>query len=111
MDLIVRNARLDDRPGEQPLDIGVTGGRIVAIEPGLARASETYDAGGRLVCGGLIETHIHLDKSRIRPRLSSVPHLRRAPSSTAPISAAMSRSRLWSTGHRFDFSSTLERAG
>jgi cytosine deaminase len=68
MDLIVRKARLADRPGEQPLDIGVTGGRIVAIEPGLARASETYDAGGRLVCGGLIETHIHLDKSRIIER-------------------------------------------
>ena len=68
MDLIIRNARLADRPGEQPLDIGVTGGNIVAIEPGLAAAGETYDAGGRLVCGGLIETHIHLDKSRIIDR-------------------------------------------
>jgi len=68
MDLIIRNARLADRPREQPLDIGVTGGKIVAIEPGLAAARETYDAGGRLVCGGLIETHIHLDKSRIIDR-------------------------------------------
>src|SRR5438552_6178193 len=68
MDLIIRNARLADRPGEQPLDIGVIGGRIVAIEPGLAAAGETYDAAGRLACGGLIETHIHLDKSRIIDR-------------------------------------------
>jgi cytosine/creatinine deaminase len=68
MDLIIRNARLADRPREQPLDIGVTGGNIVAIEPHLAAAGETYDAGGRLVCGGLIETHIHLDKSRIIDR-------------------------------------------
>ncbi len=29
---------------------------------------ETYDAGGRLVCAGLIESHIHLDKSRITDR-------------------------------------------
>jgi cytosine deaminase len=68
MDLIIRNARLADRPGEEPLDIGVAGGRIIAIEPGLAAAGETYDAGGRLACGGLIETHIHLDKSRIIDR-------------------------------------------
>jgi cytosine deaminase len=68
MDLIVRNARLADRRGEEPLDIGVAGGKIVAIESGLAEAGETYDAGGRLACGGLIETHIHLDKSRIIDR-------------------------------------------
>ena len=68
MDLIIRSARLADRLREQPLDIGVTGGKIVAIEPGLAAARETYDAGGRLVCGGLVETHIHLDKSRIIDR-------------------------------------------
>src|SRR5947207_14361189 len=65
MDFIVRNARLADRRGEEPLDIGIAGGKIVAIERSLAGASEIYDAAGRLVCGGLIETHIHLDKSRI----------------------------------------------
>src|SRR5215469_9110978 len=68
MDLIVRSARLADRRGEEPLDIGVAGGKIVAIERGLAGVGEIYDAGGRLVCGGLIETHIHLDKSRIIDR-------------------------------------------
>ena len=44
------------------------GGKIVAIEKGLAAEGETYDAGGRLACAGLIETHIHLDKSRILDR-------------------------------------------
>src|SRR5437016_9998556 len=68
MDLIIRNARRADRPREEPLDIGVIGGKIVAIERGLAAAGETYDAGGRLACGGLIETHIHLDKSRLIDR-------------------------------------------
>src|SRR5882724_716066 len=68
MDLIIRNARLADRPREQPLDIGVAGGKIVAIERSLPEAGEIYDAGGRLTCGGLVETHIHLDKSRIIDR-------------------------------------------
>ena len=68
MDLIVRNARLAQRPGGAPVDIGVAGGKIVAIERGLAAEADTYDAGGRLACAGLIETHIHLDKSRIIDR-------------------------------------------
>jgi cytosine deaminase len=69
MDLVVRNARLIDRPTEGPLDIAVRADRIVAIGPDLTAQGqaecETYDAGGRLVCAGLIESHIHLDKSRI----------------------------------------------
>ncbi len=68
MDLIVKNARpVQDLAGGL-VDIGVADGRIVAMGPHLAGAGETYDAGGRLVCAGLIETHIHLDKSRIIDR-------------------------------------------
>jgi len=65
MDLIIKNARLANRQGDGLLDIGVSEGRIVAIAPGLAGEGESYDAAGRLVCAGLVETHIHLDKSRI----------------------------------------------
>jgi cytosine deaminase len=68
MDLIVRRAQLTDRPSGQHLDIGIDGGRIVAIEPNLAAQGATYDAAGRLVCGGLIETHIHLDKAHLLDR-------------------------------------------
>src|SRR5713101_4464668 len=68
MDLVIRNARLADRSSEGPLDIGVEHGRIVAIERALTAEAEIYDAGGRLACPGLIETHIHLDKSRIIER-------------------------------------------
>lgn len=68
MDLILRNVRLAHRPEADPVDIGVAGGKIIAIEKGLAAEAETYNAGGRLACGGLIETHIHLDKSRIIDR-------------------------------------------
>jgi cytosine deaminase len=72
VDLILRNARLAGPPGAPPppgtVDIGVEGGRIAAIAPALAAEGETCDAEGRLVCAGFVETHIHLDKSRIVDR-------------------------------------------
>jgi cytosine deaminase len=66
VDLIIRNVQLAARDG--PIDIGVTRGRIVAVEHALAAEGAEYDAKGRLACPGLIESHIHLDKSRIIDR-------------------------------------------
>jgi len=68
MDLIIRNARLSNRLADGPLDIGVERGRIVAIERRLDTDCREHDAAGGLVCGGLVETHIHLDKARIIDR-------------------------------------------
>ena len=68
MDLIIRNARLAGRPADALTDIGIERGRIVALERNLAAEAAVYDARGRLACPGLIETHIHLDKSRIIDR-------------------------------------------
>lgn len=65
MDLIVRNARLADGA---LVDIGVSAGKIVAIQGDLAADALVYDAGGHLACAGLVETHIHLDKTRIIDR-------------------------------------------
>jgi len=82
MDLIVRNARLADAPAGAPadapadapcVDIGVERGRIAAIAPSLAATGPEYDAAGMLVCAGLVETHIHLDKSRIVDRCEPEP--------------------------------------
>jgi cytosine deaminase len=67
MDLILRNARMLGSEGAAT-DIGIDKGRIAAIQPDLAATGETLDLGGRLVAPGLIETHIHLDKSRILGR-------------------------------------------
>jgi cytosine deaminase len=67
MDLIVSNARLAGRE-DGLADIGIENGRIVAVAPGLAATAPRLDAGGRLVSPGLVETHIHLDKTRIIDR-------------------------------------------
>ena len=90
MDLIVRNARLSDRPGGEPLDIGIDKGRIVAIERGLKADAKMYDAGGKLACPGLIETHIHLDKSRIIDRCAPQERSKLSPVfGVTPIKPAM----------------------
>ncbi|HEY4174139.1 MAG TPA: amidohydrolase family protein [Rhodopila sp.] len=65
MDLIIRDARLFDGSA---VDIGVEGGKIVAVQAGLEASGPVYDAAGHLACAGLVETHIHLDKSRIIDR-------------------------------------------
>ena len=70
MDLILKSARLVDAD-RSTTDIGIENGKIVAIEPALAAQAETIDLGGRLVSSGFVETHIHLDKSRILDRCTS----------------------------------------
>jgi len=91
LDLIIRNARLAGAPDSAPLDIGIGEGRIVAIERRLAADGPSFDAQGRLACAGLIETHIHLDKSRIIDRCT--PQDRRTLSpvlGVAPLKKSMS---------------------
>jgi cytosine/creatinine deaminase len=66
VDLIIRNARLPGQDG--PVDIGIEHGRIAALERAIAADAPVHDARGLLACPGLIETHIHLDKSRIIDR-------------------------------------------
>src|SRR5262245_60812423 len=89
MDLIIRNARLSDRGGE-PHDIGIANGRIAAIERNIAADAPVHDAGGRLACPGLIESHIHLDKSRIIERCAPQPRATLSPVvSVTPVKATM----------------------
>ena len=59
-DLIVRNANLPD--GRTGVDIGIEGGRIVAVERNLqAQAAEEIDATGRLVSPPFVDPHFHMD--------------------------------------------------
>ena len=73
-DLILRNARIAGQaPGAPASDIGIQDGIIQAIQPRMAGDGENIDVGGCLVSPGLIESHIHLDKSRILDRSSAAP--------------------------------------
>jgi cytosine/creatinine deaminase len=67
LDLVVRRARL---PGPDPgrVDIGITGGQVSAMAPRLPTDCPELDAGGRLVLPGLVDTHLHLDKSQTADR-------------------------------------------
>jgi cytosine deaminase len=85
MDLIVRNARLSSAPEAEPVDIGVADGKIVAVQPGLRVAAPSFNAAGRLTCAGLVETHIHLEKSRIVDRCA--PETGRLPMAMERVSA------------------------
>lgn len=91
MDLIIRNARLADAAPEQPpMDIGIDKGRIVAIERRIAADAKVYDAAGKLACAGLVETHIHIDKSRIIDRCAPQPRKTLSPvTGVAPIKHTM----------------------
>src|SRR5258705_8784790 len=101
-DLVLRDVRLADAKPDQPAtDIGVKDGRIAAIAPRLGgSAKEDVPGGGRLVCGGFVETHIHLDKSCIYARCDGetqrFPHL-----AMEPVSAVK---------HSFTVEDVTERA-
>ena len=68
MDSVVRRARIPDGDGSRVVDIGIHTGRIAAIEPTLTADAPALDAEGWLVVPGLVEMHIHLDKSCIIDR-------------------------------------------
>lgn len=87
IDLVIRNARL---PNDGiATDIGIEIGRIAAIAPRIVCDAPQFDAGGRLVCSGLVETHIHLDKAGIVGRCAiCAGTLSEAVSETAKAKAA-----------------------
>jgi cytosine deaminase len=60
LDLIIRQGL---RPGEnRAVDIGITGGRITAVEPKLKDDAVTeIEAGGRLISPPFVDSHFHLD--------------------------------------------------
>src|SRR5258708_13900151 len=64
MDLIIRRAVLPRSAAQanQPVDIGMRNGRIIAVEPNLAAsAHEEIDAAGSLVTPPFVDPHFHMD--------------------------------------------------
>ena len=68
MDTILRNASITTSADNQLVDIGISDGKIEAIQTNLTADGHEFDLKGSLVNPGFIETHIHLDKSCILER-------------------------------------------
>ena len=68
IDLIIRKALVLLDGQLIAVDIGIGGGVILAIGPQLQADAQELDASGCLLVPGLIETHIHLDKTCILDR-------------------------------------------
>ena len=66
-DLLLKNARMVNvLSGEiHPADIAVYGGKVVGF--GAYQASQEIDLGGRYVCPGLMDAHVHLESSMVQP--------------------------------------------
>jgi dihydropyrimidinase len=67
LDLVVRNARVATAADLYEADIGVAGGRIVALARGLPKGTEEIDAAGRYVLPGGVDAHCHLDQPMPAP--------------------------------------------
>ena len=61
-DLVVRNAHAISAADAQHCDIGVRGGRIVALADRLGPGRHEIDAAGRLVLPGGVDGHCHMDQ-------------------------------------------------
>ena len=70
LDLLLRQARRTEDT-ETLVDIAIAEGRIVEIARRISADAPAEDVDGRLVIAGFVESHIHLDKSRILERCDS----------------------------------------
>ena len=68
MDLVIRDARILQHNELRPVDIGIEGEAIAVIASEIASDAPELRAEGCLLVPGLIETHIHLDKTCILDR-------------------------------------------
>jgi cytosine/creatinine deaminase len=105
LDFILRHTRISGWE-PSPVDIGIGGGRVLAIEPHIAADAPAEDLDGRLVIPGLVETHIHLDKSCILDRCRSEQGtLEEAIAEVAAAKRAFTEDDVYQRGRR-----TLEKA-
>ncbi len=63
-DLVIRGGTVATASDTFCSDVGITGGKIVALGSSLTNAKQTIDASGKLVLPGGIDAHCHLDQPR-----------------------------------------------
>ncbi len=61
-DLIIRNGRVISSEGDETADVGVRDGRIAAIGRVSGASSREFDAAGKIVTPGGIDTHCHIEQ-------------------------------------------------
>src|SRR5947209_5687609 len=100
MDLIIRHARLRNRPGTW--DLGIIGDRIAAIAEHLEEtAAVEVDAAGNLVMPTYVNGHIHLDKCHLQERM--------LPNKTYSFAECLELT--WKHKAQYTVEDILERAG
>ncbi len=63
-DLVIRGGTVATASDTFRSDVGIAGGKIVALGSSLTNAKQTIDASGKLVLPGGIDAHCHLDQPR-----------------------------------------------
>ncbi len=62
LDLVIRNGTVVTAADRMQCDVGIRGGRIVALAEELPRAAREIDARGKLVLPGGVDSHCHIEQ-------------------------------------------------
>ncbi len=73
-DLKITGGEIIDGSGRKRFkgDVGVSGGKVVALGAAPGEARETIDASGRIVCPGFVDIHTHYDAQILWDRMLTI---------------------------------------